>query len=214
MKLPELSADAAPEFVDAAGCKAWLENVPLANVSAAQQELLAQLEILNAFPASATHRLAIMEALREAVNFVQIEQAKRFTNRALPMSEAEATVFDATIALWEEMRLGYLRCLESALNRASGMKAQSALICQRLLRAYRQVPAADWGGLNEVYAHAESLGVAEDSVKDFLNRDVHETSPRIAYARAVLTGMCSPNELGQRQLTFVAHLLERWAVKL
>jgi hypothetical protein len=225
MKLPELSADAAPEFVDAAGCKAWLENVPLANVSAAQQELLAQLEVLNAFPASAAHRLAIMEALREAVNFVQIEQAKRFTNRALPMSEAEATVFDATIALWEEMRLGYLRCLESALNRASGMKAQSALICQRLLaysglkmfhhyRAYRQVPAADWGGLNEVYAHAESLGVAEESVKDFLNRDVHETSPRIAYARAVLTGMCSPNELGQRQLTFVAHLLERWAVKL
>jgi hypothetical protein len=225
MKLPELSADAAPEFVDAAGCKAWLENVPLANVSAAQQELLAQLEVLNAFPARAAQRLAIMEALREAVNFVQIEQAKRFTNRALPMSEAEAAVFDATIALWEEMRVGYLRCLESALNRDSAMKAQAALICQRLLaysglkmfhhyRAYRQVPAADWGGLNEVYAHAEALGAAEDAVKDFLNRDVHETSPRIAYARAVLTGMCSPNELGQRQLTFVAHLLERWAVKL
>jgi hypothetical protein len=27
-------------------------------------------------------------------------------------------------------------------------------------------------------------------------------------------GMCNPNELGQRQLTFVAYLLERWASKL
>src|SRR5207302_7282385 len=31
MKLPELSPNASPEFVDAASCKAWLEHVPLAN---------------------------------------------------------------------------------------------------------------------------------------------------------------------------------------
>ncbi len=225
MKLPELSADASPEFVDPAACTAWLENVPLANVSAAQHELLGQLQVFNRFPANAAQRLAVMEALREAVNFVQIEQAKRFTNRALPMTEAETTAFEVTIDLWEQMRLGYLRCLESALNRDAGMRSQGALICQRLLaytglkmfhhyRAYRQVPAAEWGALNEACASAGELGVAEDPIKDFLNRDVHDTSPRIAYARAVLMGMCNPNELGQRQLTFVAHLLERWAVKL
>src|SRR5262245_447540 len=101
MKLPELSADASPASVDAAECKAWLEHVPLANVSAAQLELLGQLEVFNEFPASSTHRLAVMEAVREAVNFVQIEQSKRFTNRALPMTEADSGVFDATIALWE-----------------------------------------------------------------------------------------------------------------
>jgi hypothetical protein len=81
-------------------------------------------------------------------------------------------------------------------------------------RAYRQVPAREWRSLHEVYARAEELEVAEEQVKDYLNRDVHETSPRIAYARAVLMGMCNPNELGQRQLTFVAYLLERWAAKL
>src|SRR5204862_5987197 len=37
---------------------------------------------------------------------------------------------------------------------------------------------------------------------------------RVAYARAVLTALCNPNELTQRQLTFVAYLLERWASKL
>ena len=225
MKLPELSESASPEFTDLATCKAWLEHVPLANVPAAQSELYAQLEEFNRCPVAATQRLAVLEALREAVNFVQIEQAKRFTNRALPMSDTETAAFDITIGLWEQMRIGYQRCVEAALNRDSGMRAQSALICQRLLayiglkmyhhyRAYRQVPAANWRALHETYAAAEKLDVAEDAVKDFLNRDIHDTSARIAYARAVLMGLCNPHELGQRQLTFVAYLLERWASKL
>src|SRR6185503_3819026 len=225
MKLPELSESAAPEFSDAATCKAWLENVPLANVAAAQGELLYQLREFNRFPGAAAPRLAVMEALREAVNFVQIEQAKRFTNRALPMAKAEAEIFEATVSLWEQMRLGYARCLEAALNGDAGTRSQGALICQRLLaynglkmfhhyRAYRQVPLADWEALHRDFAAAEELDVVEDGVKDFLNRDIHDTSPLIAYSRAVLMGMTNPNELSQRQLTFVAYLLERWAGKL
>src|SRR5437868_1790653 len=103
--LPELRADAAPDFVDAPGCKIWLEHVPLANVAAAQQDLLGQLEELNRFPTSAANRFAVMEVLREAVNFVQIEQAKRFTNRALPMTGPESAAFEDTNELWEQMRL-------------------------------------------------------------------------------------------------------------
>jgi hypothetical protein len=219
MTRPELSAEAAPEFVDPASCKAWLDNVPLANVAAAQAELAAQIGEFNRLPTTPANRLAVMERLREAVNFVQVEQAKRFSNRALPMLEAEAAAFDATCALWQAMQAGYRRCLDAADEHTG------ALICQRMLayiglemfhhhRAYREVPAADWRALNETYARAEQLGLAEEPVKDFLNRDVHDTSPRIAYARAVLMGACNPNELTQRQLTFVAYLLERWAAKL
>ncbi|HEY3077303.1 MAG TPA: hypothetical protein VGJ74_19195 [Burkholderiales bacterium] len=225
MKLPELSESASPEFTDAATCKAWLEHVPLANVATAQGELLSQLEEFNRFPTTAAQRLAVLEALREAVNFVQIEQAKRFANRALPMSEAENSAFETTIGLWDQMSIGYQRCLDGALNRDSGMRAQAALVCTRLAsyiglrmfhyyRAYRQAPGEDWRALHETYAASEKLDVAEDAVKDFLNRDIQDTSPRIAYARGVLMGLCNPNELAQRQLTFVAYLLERWAAKL
>ena len=225
MKLPELSPTAAPQFVDAASCKAWLQQLPLANVGAAQQDLLDELEEFNLFPTSAGNRLGVLETLREAVHFVQIEQAKRFMNRPLPMTDAEKSAFDDTIELWEQMRLGYARCLEAALARESGMRAQAALITQRLgaytglkmfhhHRAYRELSPQDWRSLHEAYAHAERLGVAEEAVKDYLNRDIHDTSPRIAYARAVLMAMSGPHELVQRQLTFVAFLLERWAVKL
>jgi len=225
MELPELSESASPEFTDALTCKAWLEHVPLANVATAQGELLSQLEEFNRFPTTAAQRLAVLEALREAVNFVQIEQAKRFANRALPMTDQENAAFDTTIALWDQMGAGYQRCLDGAIHRDAGMRAQAALVCQRLLayiglrmfhhyRAYRQVPGDDWRALHEAYAAAEKLDVAEDGVKDFLNRDIQDTSPRVAYARGVLMGLCNPNELAQRQLTFVAYLLERWGAKL
>jgi hypothetical protein len=225
MKLPDFSDDASPEFADAVGCKEWLQSVPLANVPAAQRELLGELEEFNRFPAKPAERLAVMEALREAVHFVQVEQVKRFSNRALPMTEAEATAFDDSNELWEQMQVGYWHCLESALAGEGGMRSQAALICQRVLayiglrmfscyRAYRQAPAREWRALHQAYAHAEKLRVAGDGVKDLMNRDVHDSSPRIAYARAVLMGMCSPNELGQRPLTFVSFLLERWASKI
>ena len=127
--LPATSAAVESEFSDPLSCKAWLEHVPLANVAEAQRQMLEQVCLFNRFECSAPLRLETLEALREAVAFVQIEQAKRFTNRALPMAVTETAVFESTIDLWEQMRVGYLHCL------AAGFAAQSqaALVSQRLL---------------------------------------------------------------------------------
>jgi cyclic-di-GMP-binding protein len=225
VKLPDLDPKASPQFVDLESCKAWLEKLPLANTAVAQQDILSELEEFNNFAVAGSTRLAVIEAMREPVSFVQMEQAKKFMNRALPMAEAEAAAFEDTAELWEQMRAGYMRCLQAAVSGDSSVRSQGALLTQRLAaysglkmfhyyRAYREVPASDWHSLHEVYGIAEKMRVAESGVKDFLNRDIHDSSPRIAYARAVLMGMCHPHELGQRQLTFTAYLLERWASKL
>ncbi|MDH4190170.1 MAG: hypothetical protein OEW21_08200 [Betaproteobacteria bacterium] len=223
--LPRLDAGAHPEFVDAASCKRWLQDLPMVNVAQSQHQLQLQLKEFNRFPVAAAKRLATIEAVREAVHFVQIEQAKRFSNRALPMAEAEASVFDRTIALWDEIATGYLHCVEAAAGGETAMQSSAALACQRAItclglamfhfhRAYREVPAQRRRRLHRAYARAEQLKVEETGVKDYLNRDVHDTSPRIAYLRAILMGAASPSELAQRQLTFVAFLLERWASKV
>ena len=224
-ELPQISAEAAPEFSDVVACKAWLEHVPLANVAEAQRQLLAQITEFNRFPCKAMMRLQTLEALREAVAFVQIEQAKRFTNRALPMADAEAAIFDETTALWEQMRIGYLHCLTASGADEIGMRTHAALLAQRVLaysglkmfhhyRAYREVTHDDWQGLHRAYALAENLGVTDADVKDYLNRDVHDATPCIQYMRALLMGMANPNELARRQLSFVGFLLERWAEKV
>src|SRR4030095_4811384 len=97
---------------------------------------------------------------------------------------------------------------------ARRLAAYSGLRMFHYYRAYREVPASDWRSLHEVYSQAEKLGVAETDVKDHLTRYVQESSPRVAYMRAVLMGLANPHELGQRQLTFLAFLLERWASKV
>lgn len=61
LTLPELSPQAAPEFIDAPSAKAWLENVPLANVAAAQQQLLEQIREFNGYGTSAASRLATLD---------------------------------------------------------------------------------------------------------------------------------------------------------
>src|SRR5258706_7328628 len=97
LQLPAVSEEAAPDFSEAVSARAWLEHLPLANVNAAQHQLLAQIDEFNRYAAKGTVRLATLEVLREAVHFVEIEQARRFTARALPMSENEGAVFDETL---------------------------------------------------------------------------------------------------------------------
>ena len=67
LQLPDIDPAARPEFSDGAGAKAWLEHVPLANVSAAQRQLLIQVEEFNRFAADPGERCAALGALREAV---------------------------------------------------------------------------------------------------------------------------------------------------
>jgi hypothetical protein len=216
---------ASPDFVDAAGARAWLSTIPLANVAASQMQILLQVEELNRFQTKGGARLAVLEELREAVHFVQIEQAKRFVNRAMPFADSEAAIFVDTIALWDQMRIGYHHCIEAAVGGDPSMRGKAALACQRALayaglkmfhycRAYREPPSTEWRLLHRCYVTAEKLGVAEEPVKDYLNRDVQDSSPRISYMRGALFGMVNPNELSQRQLTFIAYMLERWAEKV
>jgi hypothetical protein len=123
------------------------------------------------------------------------------------------------------MRVGYLRCLSSSGAGETGMRPHAALLAQRVLaycglkmfhyyRAYREVTNADWRALHSAYKFADDLDVAGEAVKDYLNRDVHDATPRIQYMRALLMGMANPNELARRQLSFVGFLLERWAEKV
>ena len=105
-ELPPLSAAATPEFSDAAGCKRWLEHVPFADPAAAQREILSQLEQFGRLPAAAANRLAVLETLREAVHFVQVEMSRRFAHHALPLAEAESSAFSLTDRTRREMRSG------------------------------------------------------------------------------------------------------------
>src|ERR1700744_360527 len=90
--LPLISADARPDFTDARSCAEWLQALPLINVAPSHGRLLGELEELNCYDMPAAERLKVLELMREPVNFVQTEHAKKIVNRAVPLARPERAI--------------------------------------------------------------------------------------------------------------------------
>jgi hypothetical protein len=216
--LPEISADADPEFTDSASCAAWLAELPLVNVAPSQIRLIDQLQELNRFNMPPAERLKVLEALREPVYFVQAEQIKKLVNKPLPLTQVERGIFGHVVELWQDLLTGYQRCLKSAAE--GKLKGRSALICQRALdclasnmfdhcRIYHAFPEGYWLALHRLYRHAEESGQTATAVADPVRK--MDLSCAEMYVRALLFMLADPNEQQQKQLGQIHGWLERWA---
>ena len=119
--LPTISPDARPEFADASGCAKWLQTMPLINVGPAHVRLLDQLDELNAFKLAPAERLKILELMREPVNFVQKELAKKFASRPAPLAPQEREVLRNVQALWDALSTGYQHCVQAIVDRTGSL---------------------------------------------------------------------------------------------
>lgn len=216
--LPPISADAHPEFADSASCAAWLAELPLVNVAPSQIRLLGQLQALNRFELPAAERLKMLEALREPAYFLQAEQMKKLTGKPLPLTQTERGIFEQVVKLWQELLIGYQRCL--AGTAADRRESQTALICQRGLdciasnmvdhcRVYHAVPDAYWLALHQIYRRADGSGEIATPVADSV-RKVNVCCAEV-YVSALLFMLADPNEQPQKQLAQVQRWLARWA---
>ncbi len=217
-KLPEISADAKPDFTDSASCAAWLTELPLVNVAPSQIRLLDQLQELNRFDLPAAERLAVLETLREPIYFVQAEQIKKLANKPLPLTQVERGIFGHVVQLWRELLTGYQHCLKSAAE--GKLERRIALICQRALdcvassmfdhcRVYHAFPDAYWLTLHQLYRHADESGEAATGVGDSAKKT--DVSCTEVYVRALLFVLANPNDQQQKQLIQIQRWLERWA---
>ncbi len=216
--LPEISADAKPDFTDSASCAAWLTELPLVNVAPSQIRLLDQLHELNRFNMPPAERLRVLELLREPVYFVQAEQIEKLANKPLPLTQAERGIFAHGVELWQALLAGYQRCLNR--NTEGEIEAQTALICQRALdcaassmfdhcRIYHAFPEAYWLTLHQLYRHAEESRETATAIWDSSKKT--DTSCAEVYVRALLFVLANPNEQQQKQLMQIQGWLESWA---
>ena len=216
--LPEISADAKPDFTDSASCAAWLTELPLVNVAPAQIRLLDQLHQLNRFDMPPAERLGVLEVLREPIYFVQAEQIKKLANKPLPLTQVELGIFAHVVQLWQELLAGYQRCLNSRIE--GKLEAQTALICQRALdcvasnmfdhcRIYHAFPDAYWLTLHQLYCHAEESRETATAIRDSVKK--MDVSCAEVYVRSLLFVLANPNEQQQKQLLQIQGWLENWA---
>ncbi len=223
MSAQPLPATLSPlQFVDSTGCKRWIEQLTLTNVQLTQQVLTAQLASLGAAQLPPLERLKILETLRDPVDFVQAESAKRYAAKPLPLEAGETTVWNNVIALWQEMSRNYQQCLKAYREGDLAIAPHAALVTMRCLRllgstlldhyhVYRQAPGALWRALHELYAFAESHGFARIRVQDSFSQREPDSSCTESYVQVLLAQLANPYALSVRQMAFVARWLERWA---
>lgn len=211
------------QFSDAETCKKWLESLPLTNVSSAQQRLLQQISLLNEAAIAPADLLSTLETLREAVLFVQVELARKFSGKALPLDANESAVWARVQTLWLEYADAYLLCRDAHARGDLRLVSSGALIVVRAMRCigaamfdhyrvYRQVPADLWKKLNQLYVFAEQSGFARTKVIGGAREPDTESTSSAVYCQALLAHLANPFAMSARQMDFLAAWIEKWSL--
>jgi len=207
------------QFNDSAGCKRWIQSLPLTNFVAAQKALTQQIALARQAGVVPAELLRMLEALREPVTYVQQEIARKYSGKSLPLESSEGTLWTQALTLWQELGEGYLACRDAHVQGDPALRKQGALILSRCLsttcsamfehyRIYRQVPAELWRKLHQLYVFAEQSG--------FTGGAAHETaSPEASctavYCQALLAQLANPFALSGRQMDFLQRWIEKWS---
>ena len=212
---------AKPAFTDAASCAKWLSQLQLTNLTLAQGTLRAQLDELNRYPMRGKDRLHTLEAVRETVDTVQTEYAKRFLGKKLPLADEELTSLFAIFNLWQSMLNGYLRCLQAQESGDSSLDSDEALLSHRcllysglqimdFLRAGCEPDGKSWQRFHTIYAHIEERGLEKIPVVDKLNRSGRAISCLALYVKTLLLHRARLLGMRRNQWQIVDRWLEYW----
>lgn len=210
-------------YSDSAGCRRWLERLPLTNVPEAQRALAGQLAgLTRADLIAPLERLRILETLRAPLTFLQQEAARLYAGQPLPLAEPESDTWARTIALWQGLARNYDACLGACRDGDLVIAPYAGLITLRCLavtaaimddhyRVYRQPSAEPWLALNRYYAAAEQGGYPRLRIQDVFGQHDPDTSCQEVYVRALLLAAAHPYALSVTEQAQVRGWLAGWA---
>jgi hypothetical protein len=202
------------------GCE-FVASIPLANPEQAVVELNRFLDSLLATPPDGETYFRLLEHARISIDFIAEELAKRYLNKALPLSDSEEAVFQQVVSLWLKTARAYAHCAEndSPAGGDPGHAQRIAMILHRCIhhtgmaivsyqRARREYPSGLWIDLHGYYCSAEEWGIATEAVPDALESLGRNTHCAAAYISFLLGDMAGCYSLSLREQA----LVRRWAI--
>lgn len=202
----------------------WAQALPVTNTEAVVDLLDQALTEISRVRLSAESRYEILEALVPSLDVALTNLAKRFLNQPLIMPTGPQKMADVAARLNTRACTAYtVTAAEAIRNRDAVREINPALLaCQALQRAliyagrnvlqtfqlFRPLDIQGWRSLHQLYALAESQGLAELPLPDARGG---AKTVRNTYLRAVLLGCCKPNRLRQGDLTLLYDCLAQWA---
>lgn len=212
-----MESSAQPPFDarDPAGCRVFLENLPITNVPLAHDLVGKLLKAVHDLPPAAPEYLSVLEAAHEPLAFLQEEVAARYAARPLPANDVESAIFAKVVSLWRLMASAYARVAELGGN-DPGVQEKLALICQRCLhyagqaivehyRAHRQLDAGAWLELHGFFDTAEEWGLVDADVRE--SPEKAGATCAITYATVLLIDLANPYGRTPKELAWII----RWA---
>lgn len=167
----------------------------------------------------------LLEQLGAPLYFAGEGQARRYTNKALPLNDEEEGIFSSVTGLWRKMLKAYNRCSQLSNNdTASPQQAtRLATILHRCLhytgqlilehyRARREQPEGLWIELHGYFDTAQEWGVSLLPVEDIGGSLHDKTNGVAAYCTHLLLEIANPYGRSVRDLKLISQWASQWGM--
>jgi hypothetical protein len=204
--------------------KDWTQRLPVANTDAVVAALDQALDQLNRLPLSPEIRYKLLEVLRPSLEVALSNLSRRFLNQPLVMPAEPQQMADRCNRLYTLAGTGYTIVAVDAIKRRDEIRDSNParLTCEAIHRAllftggrilqsfqlYKPLEIHAWQGLHQLYALAESQGLAQLPIPEPLSGGGTIQS---TYLQAVMLGCCKPNQLRQSDLAALYRGLQEWS---
>ena len=214
-----------PCFTTIDQCEAWLNALPVTNISEANKALSDQLIALAANPLAPLPHITILETLLTTIVFVQTEYEKKIATKALPLSSTGEQAFNDICRLWHRLGQSYSSILSCSLDGNKEVESLLPLMCQRSMaccvelikdhyRIHRQIGSNLWFQLHGYYEIAEVRGFTDVGVTQRPGSEIKVTTCKATYAESLLLDIAGPYNLSQWEFDTCCQLVKQWAYKL
>lgn len=198
--------------------KAWIQDLPKANIGETARLLYKALIELNNFKTPADNRIQLLELLRPEVMFINSQLEKHFLNNSIMLGERAQKVANLCQALQNHLTTGYKLVITDVFQQRNSILA---LALQRtahsmfvsLVRAYQlyyPAPSLFWLELHQVYWLARKNNIHTQPIRDALLDNISEQSIEAAYNCVLLLSCSRINQMRQSDIAILARTLPSW----
>jgi cyclic-di-GMP-binding protein len=202
----------------------WVAQLPMAHTAEAAQQLLKTATEVARLSADPSSRFNFLEIIRAPAHYI----CTRLDRNAAGGSTSGEGHAQLAQSLQNELALGYKVVIQNALADGELTGSQRDLVghashraladlsfaLRRTYEFYTDPPRRVWYELNQLYALAEELGLANSAYADDQSRSAAQLRIADVYLRIAMLAVAKPNQLRQKDLSAVYHALEHWTPRL
>lgn len=202
--------------------KAWIADLPMANVAAMTQKFYLLIHQLNETTIEPEKRLELMETLRDPHAHLQRGLSEKYTNIRLPLSEKNHQLLELNRTILLQMALGYKIMIQDHVTGSATITQKSLLISvERAIyylglsllesyAAYTPVPESVWFELHSLYRYACQGDFHTHHIKDHLLSNESFSIDKL-YVRLLIVSAIDPYRLGRGEVTEIFYGITEWA---